>query len=114
LTLYEDKVRTAEQLRTLGQLGGGIAHQLRNSVTGCRMALDLHRRQCTADDCESLEVALRQLTLMEKYIQRFLARARGEAAEVAPVELQALLRRTLPLLTPSARHVGVEVQLTTP
>ena len=114
LTLYEDKVRTAEQLRTLGQLGGGIAHQLRNSVTGCRMALDLHRRQCNSGDSESLEVARRQLTLMEKYIQRFLARARGESAAAVPVDLQALIERTLPLLTPSARHVDVEVQLTTP
>jgi len=114
LALYEEKVRAAEQLRTLGQLGGGIAHQLRNSVTGCRMALDLHRRQCAAEDCESLEVALRQLTLMEKYIRRFLDRARGESAEPSPVELQALLARTLPLLTSSARHVGVDVQLTTP
>jgi signal transduction histidine kinase len=114
LALYEEKVRAAEQLRTLGQLGGGIAHQLRNSVTGCRMALDLHRRQCSTEDCESLEVALRQLTLMEKYIRRFLDRARGGAAELSPVELQALLARTLPLLTPSARHVGVDVQLTTP
>ena len=114
LALYEDKVRAAEQLRTLGQLGGGIAHQLRNSVTGCRMALDLHRRECTAGDCESLKVARRQLTLMEKYIQRFLARARGETVAASPVELQALLQRTLPLLTPSAQHVGVEVRLTTP
>ena len=114
LTLYEDKVRAAEQLRTLGQLGGGIAHQLRNSVTGCRMALDLHRRECSAGDCESLEVARRQLTLMEKYIQRFLARARGEPIVASRVELQALLERTLPLLIPSARHVGVDVQLTTP
>ena len=114
LTLYEDKVRTAEQLRTLGQLGGGIAHQLRNSVTGCRMALDLHRRQCNSGDSESLEVARRQLTLMEKYIQRFLARARGESAAAVPVDLQALIERTLPLLTPSASHVGVDVQLTMP
>jgi signal transduction histidine kinase len=78
------------------------------------MALDLHRRECAAGDCESLEVALRQLTLMEKYIRRFLARARGEPNVASPVELQALLGRTLPLLTPSARHMGVEVQLTTP
>ena len=78
------------------------------------MALDIHRRQCAAGNAESLEVARRQLTLMEKYIQRFLARARGDSEAAAPVEMQALLERTLPLLTPSARHVGVEVQLTMP
>ena len=38
LTLYENQVRHSEQLRTLGQLGSGIGHQMRNSVTGCRLA----------------------------------------------------------------------------
>ena len=43
-----------------GQLGGGLAHQLRNSATGCRMALELHRRECPrSEDCENLDVAVR-------------------------------------------------------
>ena len=31
---YEDEVRRSERLRTLGQLGAGMAHQLRNAATG--------------------------------------------------------------------------------
>ena len=45
---YEGQVRRHEQLRTLGQLGAGIAHQLRNAATGGRMAIELHQRQCAA------------------------------------------------------------------
>ena len=74
---YENEVRRHEQLRTLGQLGAGLAHQLRNAATGGRMAIELHQMRCAAkeddDERESLEVALRQLRLMESYLQRFLA-----------------------------------------
>jgi DNA-binding protein Fis len=60
-------------MRTLATLGGGVAHQLRNSVTGSNIALDLHAEECAAGrSCESLSVARRQLQLMEEYIRRFL------------------------------------------
>ena len=38
---YESKTREQERLSTLFTLGGGIAHQIRNAATGCRLALDL-------------------------------------------------------------------------
>ena len=79
LTEYEHQVRRSEQMRTLTMLGASIAHQLRNAVTGCRMALDLHAADCRgsgrdrgSDSGECLEVAQRQLKLMESQLQRFL------------------------------------------
>jgi signal transduction histidine kinase len=115
LARYEDQVRRAERLRTLGQLGGGIAHQMRNAATGCRMALDLHRRDCPPGiDFESLDVAGRQLTLMEKYLQRFLTLGRASARQHAPVDLAALVESVLPLVRPSAQHVGVELEFSPP
>ncbi len=111
LALYEDEVRRSERLRTLGQLGGGIAHQLRNSVTGCRLALDLHRRHCQADEGEeSLNVAVRQLGLMEAYLQRFLKHGDPHQATKRTVALTEVLSEVLALVGPSARHVGVELQ----
>src|SRR6056297_2054007 len=46
LASYEREVRRGERRRTLDQLGSGLAHQLRNAVTGCRMAVGLHTRVC--------------------------------------------------------------------
>ncbi|MCE9546439.1 MAG: GHKL domain-containing protein [Planctomycetia bacterium] len=110
LSAYEEKIRRTEQLRTLGQLGGGIAHQLRNSITGCRMALDLHRRECPLDDAdESLDVASRQLMLMDNFIRRLLIRTPSDSATRAPVELPSLVERMLPLLRPAAAHAHVEL-----
>jgi signal transduction histidine kinase len=115
LARYEDQVRRAERLRTLGQLGGGIAHQMRNCATGCRMALDLHRRDCPSGvDFESLDVATRQLALMEKYLQRFLTLGRPSFKGHAAVDLSNLVESVLPLVRPSAQHVGVELQFAPP
>mgnify|MGYP002078876954 CR=1 FL=1 len=110
---YEQEVRRTERMRTLALLGGGIAHQLRNSATGCAMAVDLHAEECPLGDAsESLAVAKRQLRLMEEFIQRFLHLGKPEeTVERRDVDLRALVEGLLPLVQPAARHAGVEVQL---
>lgn len=111
LARYEDEVRTNERLRTLGQLGSGMAHQMRNAVTGCRMALDLHRRECAQEgESESLDVAARQLSLMERYLQRFLSLGHEPSKPHSQVDLSRVLENVLPLVGPAARHVGVELR----
>ncbi len=110
LSRYEREVRRNEQLRTLGQLGGGIAHQMRNSVTGCRMALELHGRTCTAADRESLDVAMRQLALMEEFLRRFLALGRPAPQTLEAVDLCRLIEETRLLVEPAARHAGLDLQ----
>ncbi len=112
---YEEQVRRSERLRTLGQLGAGIAHQLRNSATGALMALELHALDLppTADR-ESLDVALRQLQLMETSLKRFLQLGRGERLPSQSVSLGMLIEETLPLVEPACRHAGIQLQWNRP
>jgi signal transduction histidine kinase len=111
LSEYDKEVRRTERLKTLGKLGGGIAHQLRNSATGCRMAIELHRRECRyGSDSESLDVAQRQLALMENYIQRFLSVGRRQAPRREPVDLCDVVERAVSLVRPSAAHAGVDLR----
>lgn len=117
LARYEEEVRRNERLSTLGQLGGGVAHQIRNAVTGCRMALDLHRSECTTpggEAAETLDVATRQLTLMERYIQRFLTLGRSAERVRERFDLRQAIEQTLPLVQPNAQHVGVALSLDLP
>ncbi len=108
---YEQEVRRTERMRTLAHLGGGIAHQLRNSATGCAMAVDLHADECPLGAAsETLAVAKRQLRLMEEYIQRFLQLGKtSETPAMQSVDLAALVDDLVPLVAPSARHAGVEL-----
>jgi signal transduction histidine kinase len=114
LTRYEQQVRRHEKLRTLGRLGGGIAHQLRNSVTGCRLALDLHALDCPQGSDEGLAVARQQLDLMEEYLQRFLSLGKQETRPPVLLNLADVVERTLTLVRPKAQHLGVELQWSAP
>ena len=71
-------IARAERLSVLGRLSGGLAHHLRNGVAGALMAVQMHRRHCQTADQESLEVALRQLSLTEEHLKRFLAAGQPE------------------------------------
>lgn len=114
LAKYEADVRQNERLRTLGQLGAGIAHQIRNSATGCRMAVELHARQCDEHHDESLDVAKRQLELMENYLRRFLRLGRNDEKPHIPTILGDVVHTAISLVHPTARHVGVQLEWTAP
>lgn len=107
---YEDEVKRSERLKTLGQLRGAIAHQLRNAVTGCRIALDLYLRKCAdSEQDETLQVANRQLCMIEQYLQSFLENKAGHFSSFAPVCLNEIVEKLMSLLEPTARHGGVRL-----
>ncbi len=110
LSRYEAEVRRSERLRTLAQLGFGIAHQLRNSATGARMAIELYQREDAASaGSDSLEMALRQLQLMETYLQRFMALGRREPVVHRRVALSAVVEEVLGLVRPACEHAKIRL-----
>lgn len=110
LQQYERKVRAQEKLLTLDQMAGGIAHQMKNSITGCRLALDFHREHCQGD-LESLQVAIRQLTIMEDFQKRFFSLTRDANPARVRIDLAEVVQQYAKLLEPFARHLGVDLQV---
>ncbi len=102
-----ETIRRTEQTRLLGQLAGGLAHQLRNAITGARMAVQIHARRCPAPNEDSLTVALRQLELTEEQIRGLLAVGKPEKRTPVPRELKALVDEIEMLLGPVCKHAGV-------
>jgi len=110
---HQRQVRHNERLRTLGQLGASMAHQLRNAATGGRMAIELHRRDCPQGSTdESLDVALRQLRLMESYLRQFLSFGQPAPAVRQRVDAASLVEEVLGLVRPSCVHAGIDLQFT--
>jgi signal transduction histidine kinase len=108
LKLYEAKIRRTEQEKILEQLGSGLAHEIRNAVTGARMALQIHAGECPLEECESLAIATRQLQIMENQLQRYLQLSRTqETIDPKSVDLTAMLEHLLPLMRPLAEHLLV-------
>jgi signal transduction histidine kinase len=105
LARLQDTVQKTERLRLLGQVSGGLAHQLRNGITGARLAVQVHARECSGTtDNEPLEVALRQLTLLEVHLKRFLDLGRSGPGRRERCSLTALIGEVVRLLGPQCRH----------
>ncbi|HEY2883278.1 MAG TPA: HAMP domain-containing sensor histidine kinase [Pirellulales bacterium] len=115
LSEMERAIRRGERMALLGQLAGGLAHHLRNNVTGALMAVQLHARECNADP-ESLKVALRQLALTEENLKQFLAAPQatpGTTAAMHPTDchLGDIVQEVIELVGPSLRHRHVELKV---
>ncbi|HMF18465.1 MAG TPA: HAMP domain-containing sensor histidine kinase [Gemmataceae bacterium] len=115
LAQFQETVKKSERLRLLGQVSGGLAHQLRNGVTGARLAVQLHVKEQNGEATdESLDVALRQLALVEMHLKRFLDL--GKAAELRrePCHLTTLIAETVTLLKPRCTHAGIDLRWQAP
>lgn len=108
LARYQEVASRTERLRLLGQVSGGLAHQLRNGVAGARLAVQLHARDCAAD-AETLAVALRQLTLVEMHLKRFLDLGKALELRRESCELGMLVNEAVTLLGPQCRHAHIEL-----
>ncbi|MFL5339197.1 MAG: sensor histidine kinase [Gemmataceae bacterium] len=109
LAQLQDAVSRSERARLLGQLSGGLAHQLRNAVTGAKLAVQLHAQSCAGGDGEALEVAERQLSRMSADLQRFLDIGRDGGKRVA-CSLPALISDAVSLLRPQCRHAHIDLR----
>ena len=79
------------------------------------MALDIHRGEChTEEPVDSLEVATRQLVLMEKYLARFLPLGASHPHRFEQLDLALLVNDLLSLVQTAARHTGVALQAEIP
>lgn len=105
---FEAAIQRTERSQLLGQLAGGLAHQLRNAVTGAKIAIQLHQRRCeTEGDRESLDVALRQLALTEEHVKSLLSVGKREAGGRTPAELADILEDVAALVSPVCSHEGI-------
>jgi signal transduction histidine kinase len=106
----QQTIQASERARVLAQLGAGLAHQLRNSLTGARLSVQLHakRHPALADD-ETLTVALRQLALTEEHVKGLLSSGRLEREPAEFCELRQLLSEVASLVGPACQHASVSL-----
>jgi len=107
-------IQRTERLAVLGQLSGGLAHHLRNCVTGAQLAVQLHQRHCQGADQESLAVALRQLSLSDEQLRRFLAVGKPQPPQLAEISLNRLLAEVQTLIEMTCRHRKIDVRFDVP
>jgi signal transduction histidine kinase len=121
--------------RLLHQIAGGLAHNLRNSLTGARMAIELHRCGGEGDrdssgndgikpglpangtpppDDDGLRIAIAQLEQAEDYVRRLLLVSQGKQDVDRPSSVGESLGGIIGSLDNSARHLGVSLAWSVP
>ncbi|MBL8814425.1 MAG: HAMP domain-containing histidine kinase [Planctomyces sp.] len=106
-----EQIRQNERSEIVTQVAGGLAHHLRNSITGAKLAVQLHEKRFPGEDATSLKVAVRQLSMMESQIQGLLrltadvyqSPTQGQAAEI--------LGSVIDLVKPECDHKGIQLDL---
>jgi two-component system, NtrC family, sensor histidine kinase HydH len=106
----------AEQLAAVGQLAAGVAHEVRNPLTGMKLlveaALRPGKRKPLSE--EDLEVIHGEITRLEETVGNFLAFARLPAPQRQVCDLREALARPLDLVRARARQQQVRLTVETP
>ena len=106
----EAALQRAQKLEAVGQLTGGVAHDFNNLLTVVIGALDLMQRHPNdaARRERMIEAAMGAARRGERLTQQLLAFSRRQALKPEPVQVDALLKDSEPLLR---RAVGEAVTL---
>ncbi len=113
LERFEREIAQTERLRLLAQLTGGLVHTLRNSITGAKLAVQLHQRRCPLGDKEeSLAVARQQLELTQEQVTAMLSLGMPQARPAEPGDLRKILADMSQLLDAVCKHHHVDFRVT--
>ncbi|MCA9065246.1 MAG: HAMP domain-containing histidine kinase, partial [Planctomycetaceae bacterium] len=111
LQKLQREIQTTERLNLLSQLSGGLAHQLRNSIAGARLAVQLHQKNCGQDGDGMLETAVAQLRLTEEQVRAVLSLRKSEPLSetrdqppAKRIAVMLLLQEVADLVRPHCEH----------
>ncbi|GIW39703.1 MAG: hypothetical protein KatS3mg076_0280 [Candidatus Binatia bacterium] len=108
----ENQLIQSEKMAAIGQLAAGIAHEIRNPLGIIMNALyDLGEILDTNDPEveEDLRIAKEEMARVQAIINNLLEFSRESRAELEPVDINELLRRTLQLMNKSFQNNDVRV-----
>lgn len=109
--LHAEEMERAHQLATVGELASGVAHEIRNPLTGVLGALDLSLRRLPPDDSARplLEEAQNQMKRIEDTTEQLLRYARPPELRVVQVNPDNLVERAVHVVQAPAGKAGVEI-----
>ena len=115
LRAMQQELIASQRLQLLGQLSGGLSHQLKNSIAGARLAVQLHQRRCQADD-PMLQTALTQLALTEEQVMAVVSLKpdQAEPSDPEPCDLSEMMTEVVALLRPHCSHRNSTITLDVP
>jgi len=113
----EERLMRADRLASLGQLSGGIAHEIRNPLASIKLFKDIlydqekfHR---TVQEIEILDEIEDSINRIDGIIKRVLDFAKSKSASLVDIGINELIRESARLWSPNLRkfHVALKLEL---
>ena len=111
--LHAREMERASQLATVGELASGVAHEIRNPLTGVLGAVELALKNRPPDDKATplLEEAQQQLRRIEGTTQQLLSYARPPDLKDVEVDPNLLINRAVHVVSPQAAAGGIDINV---
>lgn len=106
----------ATKLASVGELAGGVAHQINNPagiilMRAGRLGQEIGQHHLSGEAQEDVQVIQRQVEKIHSIVSALVKFARQMPTELHPTDLNNVVRRAVSLIEELARNRGVEVVL---
>jgi signal transduction histidine kinase len=109
----EARLVASERLAAVGQVAAGIAHEVRNPLSGIKMSAQLigrRLRETSPADAESADVMLAEIARLEVIIDDLLTFAGPTRLAREPGDLNAVVGEVLDFMSRQLDHAGITVR----
>lgn len=110
---HMQQMEKASRLASLGEIMSGIAHEIKNPLTGISCAIQVLCSEMEPDDSRKAIVneVLNQIKRLDRTVKDLLDYARPKPPLFAPINLKDPLDKAIFLIYPDARNRNVDVQI---
>lgn len=109
----QEQVTRMERLAAVGELAAGLAHEIRNPLTGISGFAQCLARALPPEGelHQQAEIIVSEVMRIERIIQELLDFARPREGSMLFVDINQLIKETVVLILPRAQKEGVEIKL---
>ncbi|GAE35490.1 sensor histidine kinase [Halalkalibacter akibai JCM 9157] len=106
----EDLINNSEKLSVAGQLAAGVAHEIRNPLTGIKGFIQL-LKATTSENAQYYDIIMSEVERINEIVNEFLYLAKPEIPHVKKQDLLVLINEVVMLLNTQAILKNVQIHI---